>query len=87
MRVTELLRDYQAIQSNIAEYEAIPGPGEQDEAGYTTLRQCHAEAQALLSAPFTPEMLHPPTGADDAAKRQLQRYRRPNPKLKRERVV
>ena len=73
LRVTELLQDYHGIQTKIAQYQANPKPDEYNEIGFTTLRQCHSEARTLLKAPFPPEMLHPPTGADEAAKRQLQR--------------
>ncbi|KAK0517408.1 hypothetical protein JMJ35_000563 [Cladonia borealis] len=72
-RVAELMHDYQNIQRRIAQFQATPSSDEYHEVGYTTLRNAHAEARALLSAPFPPEMLHPPTAANEAAKRQLQR--------------
>ena len=68
------MRDYQGIQTRISTYN-IPIPaGQQSEVGYLTLRQCKAEALALLNSPYSVELLHPPTGAGEAQKRQLQRY-------------
>ena len=67
------MHDYQNIQRRIAQYQATPNSDEYHEVGYTTLRNAHAEARALLSAPLPPEMLHPPVAANEAAKRQLQR--------------
>lgn len=72
-RVTELLRDYQDVQRKIAAYDATPSEAAFNEIGYVTLRQCHAEAYALLNAPYPVELLHPPTGPGEDEKRQLQR--------------
>ena len=74
LRVTELMRDYQNIQRRISQIQASPHSDEYHEVGYTTLRQCHAEARVLLNTPYLPEMLHPPTGQNEAEKRQLQRF-------------
>ena len=74
LRVTELMRDYQDIQSKIAAYSATPSEAAYSELGFVTLRQCHAEARALLNAPYPVELLHPPTTAGEAEKRQLQRF-------------
>ena len=73
-RVTELLRDYQDIQRKIAAYDATTSGAAVNAIGYVTLRQCHAEARALLNAPYPVELLHPPTGPGEAEKRQLQRF-------------
>ncbi|KAL2045542.1 hypothetical protein N7G274_001970 [Stereocaulon virgatum] len=73
LRVTELMRDYQNIQRRISQIQANPNSDEYHEVGYTTLRQCHAESRTLLNAPYPPEMLHPPSGPNEAQKRQLQR--------------
>lgn len=72
-RVTELMRDYQNIQRRIAQMQATPNADEYHEVGYTTLRNAHVEARALLNAPFPPGLLHPPTSADETAKQQLKR--------------
>lgn len=73
LRVTELMKDYQNIQHRIAQLQANPRQDEYHEVGYTTLRQCHAEARALLNKAYPPEMLHPPSGPHESEKRQLQR--------------
>ncbi|KAK4692027.1 hypothetical protein P7C71_g5098, partial [Lecanoromycetidae sp. Uapishka_2] len=73
LRVTELLKNYQTIQRRIAELQANPRQDEYHEVGYTTLRQCHADARALLNKAYPPEMLHPPSGSNENEKRQLQR--------------
>ncbi|KAL9638976.1 MAG: hypothetical protein Q9164_001210, partial [Protoblastenia rupestris] len=73
MRTQNGFRAQKGVQAWKSEEEASPKQVDYNEIGYSTLRQCHNEARVLLRAPFSPEMLHPPTGADDAAKRQLQR--------------
>lgn len=67
------MRDYQNIQRRIAQIQATPNSDEYHEVGYTTLRNAQAEARTLLNAPFPPEMLQPPAGPNEAARRQLQR--------------
>ncbi len=74
LRVTELMKDYRDIQGKIAAYSATPSEVAYNELGFVTLRQCHAEARALLNAPYPVELLHPPTAHGDAEKRQLQRF-------------
>ena len=73
LRLTEILRDYQTIQTKIAAYQATPPNGDQNEMGFVALKSCQNESRALLNKPYPPEMLHPPTASDEAAKRQLQR--------------
>ena len=68
------MRDYQDVQRRIAAYDASPSQVEQNEIGYVTLRQCHAEARALLNTSYPVELLHPPTTPGEAEKRQLQRF-------------
>lgn len=68
------MRDYQNIQRRISQFQATPPQGEFNEIGYSLLRQCHTEARTLLNTPYPPEMLHPPSGPNEAEKRQLQRY-------------
>lgn len=74
LRVTEILQDYQQIQRRISQYQANPPQDEYNEVGYSLLRQCHIEAHALLNLPYLSEMLHAPSGPNEAEKRQLQRY-------------
>lgn len=73
MRVAEVINDFHLIQRRIAQYEAIPSPEDYYEEGYEILRQCRAEAQAVLATPFQNELLQVPRGPDEAEKRQLQR--------------
>ncbi|KAF6218520.1 hypothetical protein HO133_005869 [Letharia lupina] len=73
LRVTEILQDYQNIQRRIVQFQANPPRDECNEIGYSSLRQCHTEARTLLNVPYPPEMLHPPSGPNEAEKRQLQR--------------
>jgi hypothetical protein len=54
MRVAEVLEDFRGIQHRIAQYQVNPPQGDYHEAGYGILRQCHAEAQALLAPQFNP---------------------------------
>ncbi|KAL9098354.1 MAG: hypothetical protein Q9163_005976 [Psora crenata] len=66
------MRDYQDIHRKMSQYQANPKPDDYNEFGYSTLRQCQNEARSLLVAPFSGQILHPPTITEDAAKRQLQ---------------
>ncbi len=67
------MSDYQNIQCRIAQLQVDPNQDEYQEMGCTTLRQCHAEARALLNKAYRPEMLYPPSGPNETEKRQLQR--------------
>lgn len=73
MRVAEVINDFHLIQRRMAQYEATPSPEEFHEEGYEILRQCRAEALAVLATPFQNELLQVPRGPDEAEKRQLQR--------------
>ncbi|KAL8878179.1 MAG: hypothetical protein Q9198_003960 [Flavoplaca austrocitrina] len=68
------MTEFQSIQHRIAEYSPDPSPDEYFEEGYEVLRQCRAEAQAVLIAPYPVE---PPEATSstlgDSEKRQLQR--------------
>ena len=68
------MRDYQNIQRRVCQFQATPSQEECNEIGYTSLRQCHAEARTLLAVPYPPELLHAPSAPNEAEKRQLQRY-------------
>ena len=73
MRVAEIMNDYRAIQLRISQYHVTPSASEYHEVGFGILRQCHAEAQAVLSIHFDPGALQAPTNSGEQTKRQLQR--------------
>ncbi|KAL8641192.1 MAG: hypothetical protein Q9228_001973 [Teloschistes exilis] len=73
LRVTELMTDYQGLLRRIAEYAPNPSPEEYFEHGYEVLRQCRAEAQAVLLVPYPIDLSSMPNGSGDQEKRQLQR--------------
>lgn len=73
MRVAEVMNDYQTIQRRISEFQVVAPQHDYQEHGYTILRQCRAEAQAVLAAPYEYELLQVPSGPGEAEKRQLQR--------------
>ena len=74
MRVAEIMNDFQNLQHLIATSQAPTPPDGYNQEGYEVLRQCRAEAQIVLAAPFPPENLHVPASPGEAEKRQLQRY-------------
>ena len=73
MRVAEVMNDFQLIQRCITQYQATPPADEYHEEPYVILRQCRAEAHAVVAAPFQSELLQAPRGAGEAEKGQLQR--------------
>jgi hypothetical protein len=73
MRVAEVMNDYRTIQRRIAQIQVVAPQHDYYEEGYQILRQCQAEAQAVLAAPYENELLQPPRGPGEAEKRQLQR--------------
>ncbi|KAL9045739.1 MAG: hypothetical protein Q9214_001270 [Letrouitia sp. 1 TL-2023] len=73
LRITEVMNDFQNLQRRISEYAPNPPPEEYYEQGYEVLRQCRAEAQAVLMAPYPPDTLQVPGGPEEQEKRQLQR--------------
>ncbi|KAL9613208.1 MAG: hypothetical protein Q9167_002224 [Letrouitia subvulpina] len=73
LRITEVMNDFQNLQRRISEYAPNPPPEEYYEQGYEVLRQCRAEAQAILMAPYPPDNLQVPGGPEEQEKRQLQR--------------
>lgn len=72
MRVAEVINDFHLIQRQMSQYQATSSPDEYHEEGYKVLRQCRAEAQAVLAAPFQNELLQASRGPGEAEKRQLQ---------------
>lgn len=73
MRIAEVLNDFRSIQHRISQTQAHPSAQEYHEAGYGVLRQCQAEAQAVLSTHFDNGGLDVPTGSSEQTKRSLQR--------------
>lgn len=74
MRVAEIMNDFRTIQHKISQYRVDPSQGEYHLAGYGILRQCHAEAQAVLATHFDPGAAQTAGGSAEQTKRQLQRY-------------
>ncbi len=74
LRVVEIINDFQSLQRRIAEYAPNPAPEEYFEEGYQVLRQCRAEAAAVLAAPFPLDSSHFSSSSEEQEKRQLQRY-------------
>ncbi|KAL8832869.1 MAG: hypothetical protein Q9170_004711 [Blastenia crenularia] len=73
LRVIEIMNDFQSLQRRIAEYAPNPPPEEYSEEGYQVLRQCRAEAEAVLTASFPLDLLQVPSSSGEQEKRQLQR--------------
>ncbi|KAL9598356.1 MAG: hypothetical protein Q9179_003948 [Wetmoreana sp. 5 TL-2023] len=57
LRVAELMTDYQGLLRRIAEYAPNPPPEDYYEQGYEVLRQCRAEAQAVLVIPYPVDII------------------------------
>ncbi|CAO1602955.1 hypothetical protein XANCAGTX0491_006550 [Xanthoria calcicola] len=73
LRIAEIVTEFQSLQSRIAEYSPNHSPDEYFEEGYEILRQCRAEAQAVLVAPYPTEPSDASSVSDESEKRQLQR--------------
>jgi hypothetical protein len=70
MRVAEIMSDFRNLQYYIAQIRATPTAEEYYLEGYTLLRQCAADAQAILSAPFAAATTSP-GGNPEREKAQL----------------
>jgi hypothetical protein len=73
MRVAEIMNDFRNAQYHIASLQANPSPGEYYLEGYAWLRQCVAEAQALLNQAYT-HTPQDPDGDDETEKSLLKLY-------------
>lgn len=73
MRVAEIMNDFRNLQHYIAQIKAEPSPEEYYEEGYAILRQCLADAQAVLTAHYNSGALQVPTNNGECERRQLQR--------------
>jgi len=74
MRVAEVMNDFRTIQHKISQYHVNASQAEYHLAGYAILRQCHAEAQAVLATHFDPGSVQSSGTSAEQTKRQLQRY-------------
>lgn len=70
MRIAEIMSDFRNLQHYIASIRANPSADEYHEEGYVVLRQCAAEAQAVLAQPFNASALDP-RGNEEQEKSQL----------------
>jgi len=73
MRVAEIMNDFRNLQHYIAQVKADPLPEEYYEEGYAILRQCAADAQAVLTANYDSGHLQVPTNNGERERLQLQR--------------
>lgn len=74
MRVAEVMNDFQIIQGRIAQSEENLAVDDYNAVGYRLLRQCRAEARAVLAARYDDDGLLPvPGAAAEQQKRHLQR--------------
>ncbi|KAI4135237.1 MAG: hypothetical protein LQ347_000844 [Umbilicaria vellea] len=73
MRVVEIVNDFRTLQHQISQYQITPTPAQYYEIGYEVLRQCSAEAQAVLSAHYAGGSLQVPSSNGEKEKQQLQR--------------
>ena len=70
MRVAEVMNGFRILLHQIAQYQATPHPQDVQLLGYQILRQCHAEAKALL---YIPDDNGPPASGGEQTKQQLKR--------------
>lgn len=68
------MNDFRLIQGQIAQSYATPSAAEYYEQGFEILRQCRAEAQAVLIAPYDHELPQAQGGPEEQERQQLQRY-------------
>ena len=74
MRVAEVMNDFQIIQGRIAQSEETQSVDDYNAVGYRLLRQCRAEARAVLATRYDDDGLLPFAGAPaEQQKRHLQR--------------
>lgn len=80
MRVAEIMADFRNLQYYIAQIQANPPPEDYYLEGYTLLRACVIEAQAILASPYACGAAEHPQGEPETEKSQLQAYVLPLPK-------
>lgn len=79
MRVAEIMADFRNLQYYIAQIQANPPPEDYYLEGYTLLRACVTEAQAILASPYAYGAAEHPQGEPETEKSQLQAYVLPLP--------
>ncbi|QDS70600.1 hypothetical protein FKW77_000311 [Venturia effusa] len=72
MRVAEIMADFRNLQYYIAQIQANPPPEDYYLEGYTLLRACVTEAQAILASPYAHGPAEHPQGELETEKSQLQ---------------
>lgn len=70
MRIAEIMTDFRNLQYYLSQLRANPTAEEYYLEGYSLLRQCTAEAQAILEAPFAAGTSSP-SGDAEREKAQL----------------
>ncbi|KAF2654705.1 hypothetical protein K491DRAFT_705091 [Lophiostoma macrostomum CBS 122681] len=70
IRVAEIMTDFRNLQYYLSQLRASPTAEEYYLEGYSLLRQCSAEAQAILDAPFSASSAAP-QGDSEREKQQL----------------
>lgn len=73
MRVAEVMNDFQSLQHRISQYHSVIANEQSQEVGFSILRRCHADAQAVLAEPFDGGALEAPSSPGEQTKRQLRR--------------
>lgn len=71
MRVTEIVSDFRNLQHYMAQIQTSPSAEEYYLPGYSLLRACMTEAQAVLAAPYTHASNTTPGGNLEVEKAQL----------------
>jgi hypothetical protein len=74
MRVAEIMADFRNLQYYIAQIQVSPEPEDYYLEGYTLLRACITEAQAILASPYAYGSASHPQGELETEKTQLQAY-------------
>jgi hypothetical protein len=70
MRVAEIMTDFRNLQHYLVQLRATPTAEEYYLEGYSLLRQCTSEAQAILQTPFSGSA-GAPTGDPERERQQL----------------
>ena len=74
MRVAEIVSDFRNLQHYMAQIQTNPSAEEYYLPGYSLLRACVTEAQAVLAAPYAQGPSSNPGGDLEAEKAQLRAY-------------
>jgi hypothetical protein len=74
MRVAEIVSDFRNLQHYMAQIHTNPSAEEYYLPGYSLLRACITEAQAVLASPYGQGGNEDPRGDVEAEKAQLRAY-------------